>query len=382
MSAAPDQHPPPGDLQALPTRPRPVSNERHANNFDAVRLFAAISVVIQHAALHLHAGFLWYTPDNGLWFFDGVALFFVLSGAMVYASADKCARQGRPTRDYLRNRLLRVVPAIYAYLAVMVLVLFGLGVVAVTTAADPHLWAWVASTAVLVPVYHPPTFAHFGVGVVNGSLWTIPAEVSFYLSVPVLVWLSRRAGFWPTILSALATGLAGAAVYGMLGGSIAAQMTGKLLGITFVPWLGYFMIGVVVARLWRHLPHSGYLTVVAVAAYLGCRWLRGEVPAGASPVIAVAGALPLAYLAFWVGYRGPAMLRRITGRIGDLSFGVYIWHMPVINLLIWWGARRGPLHGTVLVTLVLVVSLGLAFMSWRLVEKPALRLKRYTTRAA
>lgn len=362
------------------TRPLQAHSARHVNNFDAIRLFAALTVVVMHACAHLHAGFLWYGHGHGWWFTDGVALFFVLSGAMVYASADKCARQGRPIRDYLLNRLLRIGPAIWAYLAVMLTVLFALGVV--TTATGRGLWAWAASTLLLVPVYHPPTFAHFGVGVVNGSLWTIPAEVSFYLVVPLLVWLSRRAGFRAMAVTALAVGVAGAGVYGLLGGEATELMAGKLLGVTFVPWLGYFAAGIIASRLWPRLPQHGWVAVAAVAVYAGCWWLRGEVPAGLVPLAGVVAAVPLAYVAFWVGHRGPAVLRRVTDRVGDLSFGVYIWHMPVVNVLIWFGVGAGPAGGTFLVAGVLAASLVGAWLSWRLVERPALRRKRYTTRAA
>ncbi len=52
----------------------------------------------------------------------------------------------------------------------------------------------------------------------------------------------------------------------------------------------------------------------------------------------------------------------------DLSYGVYVWHAPIINLLLVLGIPS-PL-------LVIVLTFFFAILSWFLVEKPALKLKR------
>ena len=64
----------------------------------------------------------------------------------------------------------------------------------------------------------------------------------------------------------------------------------------------------------------------------------------------------------------------------DLSFGVYIYAFPVQQTLIW--LARGRLSGAVLLALSAAVTCILAFLSWHLVEKWALRLKPRTPAAA
>lgn len=364
----------------LTARPSaPPRTARRQNCFDALRLAAAGCVLVQHASTHLGAGFLWYRHGGALWFFDGVVAFFILSGGMVYASAERCRREGRPAREYLRNRFLRIVPALYLYFAVMSAALVALGIVSLGALGGTPFLAWAASNLALVPVYHPALFHGFGVGVVNGSLWTIPVEVSFYLLLPLLVWLAHRAGFRAMVAVAFTAGLAGTVLHAALGGPATEVLGGKLLGVTFWPWLAFFVIGIAIGRAWPRLPQHGALAGGAALLYAAGTALRLRADADWSMVAAVATALPLAYLLFWVGHHGPAVLRRSTERLGDLSFGVYIWHMPVINLLLWSGLA-GRLRDTALVTVVIVVTGLLAYASWHLVEKPALRLKRYTSR--
>ena len=60
-------------------------------------------------------------------------------------------------------------------------------------------------------------------------------------------------------------------------------------------------------------------------------------------------------------------------RRNDLSYGVYIYHGPVINFLL----AKGLTGGWIGFPLAVLSTLGLSYASWRLVEKPALNLKRH-----
>ncbi|GAB1694361.1 acyltransferase family protein [Krasilnikovia sp. M28-CT-15] len=350
------------------------------NCFDVLRLFAATCVVVQHATIHLDGKFFWYEERNHLWFTDGVLMFFILSGGMVYQSAERCLAEQRPLRDYLRNRALRIAPAVYAYLAVMTVLLLVLGVIGLRDLAGASFLTWFASTLALAPVYHPAIFHDFGVGVVNGSLWTIPVEVGFYLLVPILVVSSRRWGFRRMITVVILAALSGAIAYAILGGASATNFGVKMFGVTFVPWLIYFTIGLVMNRVWRRLPQHALLAVSCGLVYAVCTSVRGSLDAPWSELLTLVSAIPLAYTTFWIGHHGPRALAATTRRVGDLSFGVYIWHMPVINAMIWFGLSRADLGGTGAVLTALAVTLLLAAISWHAIEKTALRFKRYDSR--
>ncbi|MER7333105.1 MULTISPECIES: acyltransferase [unclassified Micromonospora] len=358
------------------------ARQQEGNCFDLLRLLAALAVVVQHIVEHTGSRFLWYEPGSGRWFGDGVAVFFIISGGLVFSSALRCQQSGLGWADYFRNRFLRVAPAIYVYLLVMTGVLLLVGVIGVRSLADIQFAGWFGSTLLLAPVYHPSLFSGFGTGVINGSLWTIPAEIGFYLIVPVLVLLAVRRSFRAMMGSAALVAVAGCGLYAWSSSLTGENRIQQLLGVSVLPWLGYFMLGVMWSRLWRQAPRSGLVALVALCGYLTLNWAQHLTGSSGRVVLGVLAGVPLSYLVFWLGYRGPAALHGLTARIGDLSFGAYIWHMPLVNLLIWVGRDHWPVRGTALVALMIALTLGCAAASWHLVEKPALRLKRYSVRAA
>ena len=343
------------------------------NTYDFLRLLAALAVVVQHSTAHLDANFLWHQPDGAWWFYDGVPAFFIISGLFVFRSAERLHQIRAGWSAFYVNRLLRVAPAIYTYLAITVILLLVLDVVGVAGLVSVQGAGWIGSTLMLVPVYSPDFLRGFGIGVINGSLWTIPVECSFYVIVPLLVLAANRAGHW--FLPSLGVGsgvlfLASAAVPGM---------AGKLLGITFVPYLWYFTIGIC----WHYLRTRVYLRwplalacscVYVLIAFAGNSGVK-HLP------LSMISAVVLSYVIVCVGERGPTVFARLTIRIGDLSFGTYIWHMVVVNTLLWTGARS-HMPGQAAVLLTILVTLILAWLSHRFVEAPALAKKRATSREA
>ncbi|MFG2009530.1 acyltransferase family protein [Micromonospora sp. NPDC048868] len=356
--------------------------QQGGNCFDLLRLLAALAVVVQHAVEHTGNSFLWYEPGSARWFGDGVAVFFIISGGLVFSSAFRCQQSGRGWTEYFRNRLLRVAPAIHVYLLVATAALLLIGVIGVRSLADTRFAGWFGSTLLLVPVYHPSLFSDFGTGVINGSLWTIPAEIGFYIIVPVLVMVTVRRSFRAMMCSAALVAVTGCGLYAWSLSLAGEHRVAQLLGVSTLPWLGYFLLGVMWSRLWQRAPRSGVVALAALCGYLaltGAQHLTG--PSG-RVVLGMLAGFPLSYLVFWLAYRGPAALHGLTARIGDLSFGAYIWHMPLVNFFIWLGRDHWPVRGTALVVLMLALTLACAAASWHLVEKPALRLKRYSARAA
>ena len=83
----------------------------------------------------------------------------------------------------------------------------------------------------------------------------------------------------------------------------------------------------------------------------------------------------LPYLVIYIAYaRLPKVAR--FGKHGDFSYGMYIFGFPVQQLLIYWFGA--DINLAVLALSSMVNTLCFAVLSWRLVEAPALRLKRYT----
>jgi peptidoglycan/LPS O-acetylase OafA/YrhL len=298
---------------------------------------------------------------------------------LVYRSGQRCVATGRPLRQFFANRFLRVAPAIYAYAVIVSILLPVVGAIPWAALRTVPFVAWLAGNLALFPVYHPSTFRGFGVGVLNGSLWTIPAEVSFYLSVPLLLAAERRWGIQKLLVGMGAIGLAGMAISWWSGALEPEPLWRKLLLVTCLPYLFFFGIGIFWNHYWSRAPKPAWLAALAALAY-GLLRYSTTVEAFLGPLWEAAWALPLGYLVVWVGYHGPRQLGRLTRR-GDLSFGVYIWHMVVVNCALYFGvpALSAGIPGTLVVSGVIVVTLALAMLSWRLVERPALKAKPFTS---
>jgi peptidoglycan/LPS O-acetylase OafA/YrhL len=117
------------------------------------------------------------------------------------------------------------------------------------------------------------------------------------------------------------------------------------------------------------VPLRPWLAAAALAT-----WVLGAlVLADTAPVSNLLVALALPYLVIYVAYEAPRGLRRLT-RPGDVSYGLYLLAFPVGQTILQLAGRDalGPLA---LLAIALPVTYGLALLSWRLVERPALSLK-------
>jgi peptidoglycan/LPS O-acetylase OafA/YrhL len=197
------------------------------------------------------------------------------------------------------------------------------------------------------------------------------------LIVPAIVLFAARYGWRAMFITITVVAAIAVTAYGIMGATGAESLPWKLFGVTFVPYLWWFTIGIAWARFWPRMVQSGWLAAASILLYFALDKL--PLDTGPAFIASAAAAIPLSYAVIWFGYNGPKALGRLTTRVGDLSFSVYIWHMIVVNLLVTWGGRSWAVDGTLLVTAVIVATTFVAFASWHLVEKPALNRKKYTS---
>lgn len=308
------------------------------------------------------------------WFYDGVAAFFMISGYFVFASAERLTGQPSGIAIYLTNRALRVIPLVWTYLVAAVLITLIVGAASFRDLASGDGALWLLSTLAMVPVYSPDFLDSFGVGVVNGSLWTIPVEVSFYLLVPLLVaWhvRMRRPAFTGTLLTL-------SAAFFVVARVMPESAVSDLVDLSFAPYLWYFALGIA-AHLHRdRLLLSWPAAAVSAAGYVIAHSVLTGATGLPDGLLELAAAPLLGYAILVVGERGHRMLGQVTSRVGDLSYGIYVWHMLVVNTMLWVGTRRPSGAADVVVAITITVLLAAA--SWWLIERQALRLKRRPSR--
>lgn len=344
------------------------------NNFDLIRLLAAAQVVAHHGIDNLgvdrHSGIVGVIA-MAIRYFPGVPVFFFVSGFLI----SKSYESSPGVLEYARNRVLRIYPALIVCTLLSVAAVFVLGYLPRPDASPPRLALWVLAQMSIVQFYNPDFMREFGVGVLNGSLWTITVELQFYLVTPLLyamLGLKHRRGTLPLALTALVL-LVPNHGYWHAGPEDHPGMLLKLFGMTFLPWYSMFLVGVLAQRNFHQL-HTWLAgrALLAGATYLAVTQFAVHVLGwGASNDIHPALYLLLAAFVFSLAYTWPGTAEKLLHR-QDISYGVYIYHMPCINVLLYLGMRG---HAHVLGITYVAVAL-LATLSWVCVERPSLSMKR------
>ncbi|WP_437680147.1 acyltransferase family protein [Sorangium sp. So ce131] len=356
-----------------PPEARPAARiAARENNFDLVRILAALQVALFHASAHMKV------PPEGVWahlaevlrVFPGVPIFFVVSGFLISASYER----NPDLRSYFRARLLRIYPALWVCLAISLAVAGAFGFLPPDVVLSPHFAAWLAGQITLVQFYNPPFLRGFGVGVLNGSLWTIPVELTFYVCVPALygALVHGRARRTSNALLGLVALASFAVGYAMSTGAFdpPEAMRTKLVQVTLAPHLYMFLLGVLAQRNWdvvERLLRGRFLLWIVLYTALALA-LRQEILGG--PLLTALARVMLAATVLSGAFSAPWLSARAL-RHQDISYGFYLYHMVIINVLVELGLVGRPSY----VLAALGVAVIAAFASWRLVEKPALARK-------
>jgi len=329
---------------------------RH-NNFDLLRFLLAFSVFLYHA--YVLSG----TPALSIMstFFSAeiaVKSFFVVSGFLIFMSYEN----SRDARSYLLKRVRRIYPA-YCFI---ILACGTLGVIFSAYAWNDyfssHFLKYIAANLLFLNFAQtslPGLFEGNRVNAVNGALWTLKIEVMFYLLVPLAVMAFRRFGR-PLILIAL---YASSVIYVMAmqrlidqtGSGIYVELQKQLPG-----QIAFFIAGAAGYYYLEFLTkHIAWLLTLAVTAFALQSWLPWKlVQPAALAVLIVSFACIVPFLGNFNKY-------------GDFSYGIYIVHFPVLQVLIAYNLFTKAPWATLFVAIALVMMA--AFFLWRFVEKPFLR---------
>ena len=342
------------------------------NSLDLVRLLAAFQVAMFHC---FH-----YIPNiasESIFFklillFPGVPIFFFISGYLISKSYES-----KPNlREFGKNRALRIYPALIVCVVINVFAIALTGYFQAEQVQTHEVLLLVAAKSSFVQFYNPDFMRAFGDGVLNGSLWTICVELQFYLITPIVYILMRKWNLLSTqnlLLLALLFLLANRALV-YTAPEFGGSTIWKLARVSFIPWFYMFVIGIVFQREYNRI-HSLLTRVPAlpiVGAYMVFAFYGSQngLALGnyVSPVIFAA----LAVVIFRVSYSLQPFTRRVL-RGNDISYGLYIWHMPVINHLLYTSETTHYWSSY----LALAISFFLALLSWKLIEKPTLKLKKF-----
>lgn len=324
------------------------------HGFDMLRLIAAAAVLLGHSFL-LPLG---REPDPlrfGDYGFDfgrcGVVVFFVISGYLITGSWISDPNIGR----YLEKRIRRIYPGL---VVMLVLVVFVVGPIVTTDRryfTDAGTWSFLVRNLLVVPYKYtlPGVFERNPFPYVNGVLWTLALEVLCYVAVGILGIMKLMR---PWIALAIAS------IASILGwqGLMAHFVHGRLDSVVpLISMTSIFFAGSA-ARMYRW--KFGPVLVEGAVAALA---LSSVFKISDSVILAPAATIVVIY----IGTREWRWATAIT-RLGDPSYGIYIYGFVVQQLLVSYGLRNSSRAIFFLCSLLSATAMG--YLSWHLVEHRAL----------
>lgn len=369
------------DVSVTPVAPHTSSGNRSAS-LDGLRGFAAIAIFAFH-------GWLYTMPEpnatdrSSVFEFAvhelrlALVAFFVLSGFLLFrpwVSAVLEKGEAPDLRRYVRARVARVLPGYYVALIGSIALLWGLN-------GTPGLR--------LPPAEQLPLFLVFGqnfsaatVMKLNPPMWSLAVEVMFYALLPLIGWLALRLPATRRMqalgpLALLALGL----VYNW---AIAGQGLGLTFSKTLAAMLPYFAVGMLTALMLqgrrvdllakRSLIAAGVVLIAVDAVAKAAAPAKGL---DVGDVFVVMRDLPsavgfaLVVVALAAAPQGRILSGHVLAGMGTISYGFYLWHVPVLMVLR--GYDLLPLDPVTGTLMAFVPSLALAVLSWFALERPILR---------
>jgi peptidoglycan/LPS O-acetylase OafA/YrhL len=345
--------------------------------FDFLRIFLATGIIAWHTASL--SGHVEIARASAFWFSEYmlVPMFFALSGFLVAGSGMRLS-----AKNFLLNRAARIVPALVADIVFAALLIGPL----VTTLpvslyfTDAAFFSYFLNMVGWIHFSLPGVFQSNPSWEVNGALWTVPFEISCYVILTVLMISGaiRRPKFVPLLTYAV-----------LIVGIPLRLMTSHLVSDhpTFLEKLAMdlflhrgsllwpsFLIGIVLYQLRYYVPFSKAAAIwLACVAILVSAFGNSEVLLGNRSVHAII--LPLlGYLTVMIGL---SPMPRLPGfGAGDYSYGLYLYHVPFLQLLIHYFPRAwiGDWWWTLFFA-GFPLALTAAVISWHFFEYPALKLR-------
>jgi len=341
-----------------------VFDKGRDNNFNLIRFVASLSVVITHA-IALSTGNTFYGPLHHFGSFVAIIapdVFFVASGYLITASL---LVRGQ-ARNFVVARVLRIYPALWLTVLTVAFVV-GPWVTTLPLAdyfAQPLLWSYLAhNLTVLFGASEglPGVFTHLPYpNAVNGSLWTLPYEVRLYVALLIGWWLvGKLAADRLRMLAAVIVSLALLTLAAKLATHFYFGQERNMLRLAppfFIGSAFYLFRDRIALR-------RGYFVAALTLMLLASPWLQA---------FYVVDQFCIAYLTLYLAYVPGGVIRRFN-RIGDCSYGIYIYSFPLQQLLVMSMPGIGPWS---LMAWSVGVALPLSLLSWHFLEKPALALLR------
>lgn len=317
---------------------------------NTLRAMAALIVLFGHYSNHAKLwGAVLGTRAPQL----GVMLFFLLSAFLMTVLYLRRAPTGPALRAYGRARAGRVLPL---FIAVVVLS-YALGKLDI---------AWIAQSVYDIPGLKSLA-SHLAFLYGAQILWTIPAEIHFYLVFAVLWWLRPRV---PLAIPLFCMFILGVFVSGYWPTGPKLPVMGFPVDLPLLRGLPYFVVGMVLGMLylrwqpparWRHSAYLCALLLILMLYPAILERLTGwTYVMWFNPLVLATMSFAFFCLVFMVPEGNLVLENRLGDYLGNISYSLYLLHFPILLALGKFGLVKG-VGGLVLFLAITIAASGLSF---------------------
>lgn len=320
------------------------------NNFDFLRVVFAFTVAFAHL-IELSQVEI-FQAYKGL-FNSRLAIdgFFVISGFLIAKSYENSSS----IKSYIYKRIRRIVPA---YLFVILFCALFFCFISTKSIGDyflnVQLWKYLLANLTFQNYIEPSlpgVFEGNYISVVNGALWTIKIEEAFYLLIPVFYWITKSKKS-KTHVFGIIVYLVSIIYFNYFVHIDMYRIAKQLPGA-----LAFFMTGIVLYKnfdffiIWKHHFIIPCLLIFIIEHYVFNTHLLKPFAYGFMVFY-------MAYNLKWLNY---------FGKYGDITYGVYIYHFPIIQVFVYFGFFNtyNPLLVSVILLMIVVI---LSTLSWHFLE--------------
>ena len=333
-------------------------NKININNFDFLRVVFAFTVAFAHL---IELSDLEILKPFKLFFNTRLAIdgFFIVSGFLIAKSYENSTT----IKDYIIRRAKRIIPAYAVVILISALFLSAISTYSLSEYfSNIQFWKYLTANLSFQNYLEPCLPGVFETNkfcAVNGALWTIKLEEAFYLLVPVFYWLVRvkKFNFYALIIIVYLLSVTYYTYFLSIDNyRIAKQLPGALafFGTGIVFYKNFSLL-----QKWKDYIIIPCLIIFFLEHYILKTQLLKPVAFG--------------FMVFYVAYSFRFLNN--FGKYGDFTYGIYIYHFPLIQLFVYLGLfnKYPPI---LICMLFLMLTLLLAILSWYLIEIPYLSKNR------
>ena len=339
-------------------------NERYSNNFDALRVFAALCITLTHSydllKLDLQEPLMKLTNQKLNFAFVGLSIFFTVSGYLIA----KSAATSKSFIHYCWKRFLRIQPLL---IVVCLLSIFIIGPIFTTISVKEYFSNFHSYTYSrnILPFFGiqfnlPNVFTNnIGESGINGSLWTLVVEERLYLILGLIFLARKYAAKYFVIVVATLNLFYFFTIFFLKNGVYEYLDTQAFtLALMFVNASGFYFLKIDFNELAKNkFSFLSVLAILTLAYFFNFLFV-----------------FKVIFIPFFI-----LLLTNIKsvfnrfGKYGDFTYGIYIFSFPVQQILI---AKNATGQNPILLFLyTLLIVIPFAYFSWHLFEKKVLLLK-------